>query len=140
MDSNKEAYAQSVCYFLAELLRTHKVALNRAAEISQKVLDNINLIDSEQQFLKFIKELSLDFEELMGLSERINMHIQVDERTNLEAWVRQFVIAVLPADLNQASEVLQEAVKSTCEINSLCGKFPQFKQFIESHVPDPRKI
>jgi hypothetical protein len=133
MNSNKEAYAQAVCYFLAELLRNHKVALARAAEISQKVLDNINLIDSEAQFLKFIKELSLDFEELIEFTYRIDMHLKAGERALLENRVREFVISVLPTDLKQAAEILQDAVKESCEIAVLYQKFPQFKQFIETH-------
>ncbi len=45
----KEEYAQAVCYFLAELLRNHRVSLPRAAEISEKVVGNINLIDTEKR-------------------------------------------------------------------------------------------
>lgn len=133
MDSNKETYAQSVCYFLAELLRNHKVGLKRAGEISQKVLANINLIDTEVQFLKFIKDISLDFQELIPLTERINIHMRMSERQVMESQVREFVLAAIPVDLGTATDILHEAVKDGCTAQGLCGQFPQFKQFIETH-------
>lgn len=137
MDSvvnKKEEYARAVCYFLAELLRNHRVALPRAAEISEKVLANINLIDTELQFLEFIRVISKDFEELVGFSERIDMHMKVGERQKLDIQVREFVIASLDKDLETAFLVLSEAVKPDACHEVLCGKFPVFKQFIESKV------
>ena len=78
MDSQnaKEEYAKQVCLFLAELLRTHKIALPRAAEIAEKVTQNINLIDSEAQFLTLIKQLAQDFQELIHLGELVHMPVK----------------------------------------------------------------
>lgn len=127
----KEQYARSVCYFLAELLRTHRLSLLRAAEIAQKVVENINLIDSEENFLKLVKELSSDFEELNKLSDRIQMNIHTSQRKILEDAVRGFVITILPSDTNLALAILQEAIKDHIMIEDLCVKFPQFQVFIK---------
>lgn len=130
LDNYHDQYAKSVCLFLAELLRTHKISLGRAAEIAQKVVDNINLIDSEHDFLRLIKELSSDFDELFGLQERIQMNIHVTVRKELENKVREFVIFILPQNSNLALAVLQEAIKDNVRTQDLCDKFYEFKEFI----------
>jgi hypothetical protein len=132
--NRKEEYAKAVCYFLAELLRNHRVALPRAAEISEKVVANINLIDTELQFLEFIRELSRDFDELVSFSARIDMHMKVGEREKLDTQVREFVIFSLDKDLELAYGVLNEAVQPGACHEVICGKFPIFKQFIESRT------
>jgi len=119
---------------LAELLRNHQVSLPRAAEISEKVVGNINLIDTEKQFLEFIRDLSRDFEELIQFTKRIDMHMQVGEREKLEIQVREFVISSLGTDLQTAFGVLSEAIKDETRQEDLCQKFPQFKQFIDTKV------
>ncbi len=132
--NTKEQYAQAVCYFLAELLRNHRVSLPRAAEISEKVVGNINLIDTEKQFLEFIRDLSRDFEELLQFTERIDMHMKAGDREKLETQVREFVISSIGSDLDTAFAVLNEAIKEGCRHEDLCQKFPQFHQFIQTRV------
>lgn len=132
MDSStqKDKYAKAVCYFLAELLRTRKITLTRSAEIAQKVVDHINLIDSEADFLRLIKEMTSDFEELFQLTERIQTTIKVDTRKDLEAGVREFVIRMLPQDTKLALEVLLAAIQENTKVDDLCARFPQFKDFL----------
>lgn len=132
--NQKEEYAKAVCYFLAELLRNHKVSLRRAAEISEKVVANINLIDTELHFLEFIRELSRDFEELVTLTTRIDLHLKTGEREKLDMQVREFVISSLDKDIHLAFGVLNEAVQPGACHEKLCQKFPLFKQFIETRV------
>lgn len=132
--SQKEEYAKAVCYFLAELLRNHRVSLPRAAEISEKVVGNINLIDTEHQFLEFIHVLSKDFEELIQFTERIDMHMKSNEREQLEIQVREFVISYIGSDLATAFAVLNEAVRENCRHEDLCQKFPQFHQFTQTRT------
>lgn len=132
VSNNKEEYAKAVCYFLAELLRTHRVSLARASEITQKVLANINLIDTEAQFLKLVKELSQDFQELLSLGRRVDMHLKVGEREQFEIHVREFVILSLNSDPPSAMAVLKEAVTEGVAVEAICAKYPTFKQFMES--------
>lgn len=128
----KQDYARAVCVFLADGLRSKRVPLQHAAEIAQKVVENINLIDTEKDFLNFIKNLSKDFEELVKLEDRIFMHMKIDERKVMEAKVREFVVTVLQSDLSQAVEILDAAVKSGSKIDELQQKFPKFRQFLEN--------
>ena len=134
LTSQKEEYARDVCYFLAELLRTHKVALPRAAEIAEKVAGNINLIDTESQFLEFIKVISSEFEEMVSLTQRLGLRAKIGQREKLETQVREFVISSLAQDLDGAFQVLNEAIKEGTRQEELCMKFPTFKQFIETRV------
>jgi hypothetical protein len=134
----KDEYAKAVCYFLAELLRTRKITLTRSAEIAQKVVDHINLIDSEEDFLRLIKEMTSDFEELFQLTERIHMNIKVDTRKDLDGQVREFVIRTLPQDTKLALDVLLSAIQQDAKVDDLCVKFPQFKEFLTTNHNERR--
>lgn len=133
MIKNKEEYAKSVCYFLAEELRVQRVSLPRAAEIAQKVVDNLNLIDTEQDFLRLILDLSKDFEELHKLHERIRFDIDTSNRRGLEEEVREFVVNILPRDTDLALRILKEAVKDDIKDEDLSHDFPEFKVFLEKN-------
>lgn len=127
---NKEEYAKAVCFFISELLRTHKISLTRAAEIGQKVLAHLNLIDTEQDFLKFIKELTSDFEELLQLHQIVLYRIAGNQRQQMENTIREFVISIMPNDMPQALEVLAAAIEEHAQLPDLCTRFPELKQFI----------
>src|SRR6185436_7071636 len=111
----KNEYAKAISLFLAELLRTRKITLHRAADIAQKVVENINLIDTEEHFLKLVKELSSDFDELQHLVERYHMHLKVTDRKDLEHKARMFAIQIMSSDMNLALQVLQEATKENAQ-------------------------
>lgn len=127
----KEEYAKAVCYFLAEQLRIHKISLRRAADIGQKVLNNLSLIETERDFLRLVKELSKDFEELAKLEQRVFFYVEETDRKQMEKAVRDYVIAMLAQDVKMAVEILKEAVKDKATASSLSDKFPEFKQFIK---------
>ena len=136
MDSqnNKNEYARHISLFLAELLRTRKIGLERAAEIAQKVVENINLIDSEHNFLQFVKELTLDFDELFPFEERVHLRVHTGQRRDLERKVRGYAVHIMSQDMNEALAILQEAIKDEIQLPDLCVKFPQFKQFVDSNI------
>jgi hypothetical protein len=132
VQSNKEQYAKAVCMFLAEQLRTHKITLKRAAEIAKKVVENINLINSEGDFLNLIKELNKEFEELFKLEEKVFFNMQITDRKQMEAYVREFVIMTVSSDLNLAYSILSEAIKDEAKLTDLSQQFPPFSQFIQT--------
>lgn len=129
----KHEYARAVCVFLADGLRSRRIPLQHAAEIAEKVVENINLIDSEEDFLKFVKNLASDFEELAKLEERIYMRIRIDERKELEAKVRDYVVRMIESDLEQSVRLLEEAVKNGSTLHDLVNKFPRFKKYLEDN-------
>ncbi|MBI4049460.1 MAG: hypothetical protein HY395_01425 [Candidatus Doudnabacteria bacterium] len=131
MGSDKEQYAKLVCLFLAEQLRTRKISLHRAADIAQKVLNNINLLNDEHDFLRLIKELSKDFEELFRLEDRVFFWVEANERKNMEASVKTFAIEVIPQDPKLALEVMLEAIKEEVKLEDLKQKFPMFSDYLQ---------
>lgn len=126
---SKEEYAKAVCLFLGEMLRTRKIGLTRSAEIAQRVVENINLIDSEQHFLTIIKELSKDFEELHRLEKIVIKDIQINQRHAMEEKVREYVVGIMASDTKQALAILVEATADGAELESLLIKFPDFGKY-----------
>lgn len=130
--NSKEQYAKLTCLFLAEQLRVKKISLRRAADIAQKVVVNINLVDSESDFLRLIKELSKDFEELYTLEERVFFWMHANERRKLESSVRAFAIEVFPQNPKLALDVMLEAIKDEVRLDDLRQKFPLFTKYLDS--------
>jgi hypothetical protein len=127
---NKNDYARAVCHFLAEGLRTRKIGLKRAAEIAKKVVDHMNLLDTERDFLKLVKELSIDFQELVKLEDRIYLYIKSDDRSRMETSVKEFAVKLISQDTKLALQIMEEAIKDGADLKQLEDKFPQFKEFI----------
>ncbi len=127
--SKKEEYAKAVCMFLGEMLRTRKINLKRSAEIAQKVVENINLIDDEEDFLKLIKELTIDFEEIHKLEKIVIGDVKRSQRLMMEETVREYVISIMAGDPKLALDILVEAIKEETKMEDLYKKFPKFGEF-----------
>jgi len=137
---DKNDFAKVVCLFLAEGLRTRKIGLLRASEIAQKVVDNINLLDTETDFLRLIKELSKDFEELVKLEDRVSLYIKSDERTKMETTVKEYVAKVLASNSQMAMDLIKDALKPGTDFKSLAAKYPEFKSYLEKKNASQRNI
>lgn len=129
-----------VCLFLAEQLRVRKISLPRAAEIAQKVVSNINLLDSEQDFLRLVKELAKDFEELVRLEERVFFWVDINHRKVMEENVRGCVVEMIGQDPVFALELLNMAIKDGATVEDLKIKFPQFAAFLTKTYAESRKL
>ncbi|OGE81371.1 MAG: hypothetical protein A3H72_03765 [Candidatus Doudnabacteria bacterium RIFCSPLOWO2_02_FULL_48_8] len=127
---DKEQYVRLVCLFLAEQLRVKKIDLKRAAEIGQKVLDNVNLLDSEHDFLHLIKELSKDFEELQSLQERVYFWTLSNQRKTMEDRVRNFAVQIMGTNPNAALSVILAAIQEDVTLEKLQQQFPDFSQYL----------
>ena len=133
-DEKQEQYSKSVALFLAELLRTRKITLQRAADIASKVVQNLNLLDTEQDFLRLIKEMSGDFEELMYLQELVQIDVRVNERKEMENHVRHFAVKIMVTDIKLASQVLQDATAENIKFEDLRTKYPELDAFVQHHT------
>jgi hypothetical protein len=131
--TQKEQYAKMVCLFLAEGLRTRRISLRRSGEIAEKILQNINLVDTESDFLSLVKELSKDFEELTVLESKIARTKELNEKKWVEAKVREFAIHSLPADSQSALSILQDAADGNSDLTKLQEKYPAFKNYLNNH-------
>lgn len=129
--TQKEEYAKMVCLFLAEGLRTRRITLQNAAEIAGKFLQNINLLDNEYDFLRLIKELSKDFEELSLLERKADREFALNATRTLEGKVRDYVVQIIVNDTKTALALLQDAGESGVTPEDLYSKYPQFKEFMQ---------
>ncbi|MBX4187527.1 MAG: hypothetical protein KW793_00105 [Candidatus Doudnabacteria bacterium] len=127
--SQKEQYARMVCLFLAEGLRTRKISLKKAADIADKVLVHLNLLDSEMIFLKFVKELAHDFEELNILEKQIVYDQARSNRKKFEQEVKEFAIEKLNTDPSLAMAILADASQDGASAESITAKYPEFKSY-----------
>lgn len=134
---DKNQFAYMVCLFLAEGMRTRKISLKRAGEIAEKVLANINLIDTEEDFLKLIKELSKDFEELLMLENKVLKQRSLDMKRDMEVKVREFSIQVLPTNPKLALLILEKAAENDASLESLAQTFPEFAEYLKKNNPHP---
>lgn len=133
-ESAKVKYTRMVCLFLAEGLRTRQVTLKRAVEITEKILQNINLMDTEQDYLSLVKELSADFEELSALETKMQFKRAAGERRQLETLAREYAINILPTDPGQALKILQEAAQDGMTLAQLESRNPQFSAYLKNHA------
>lgn len=122
-----------VCQFLAEGMRSRKLTLKRASEITEKVLANYNLIDSEADFLSLIKELSKDFEELSKLEKDVLKQRHMDQRRHMENLVKDYVISNLHLHPQVSLTIMEEASKESSNLEALKQKFPEFNLFVQKH-------
>lgn len=129
-NKNKNQFAYMVCLFLAEGMRTRKLSLKRAGEIAEKVLANINLIDTEEDFLKLVKELSKDFDELVLLENKVLKQRILDQKRNMESHVRNFSIQILPSNPKLALLILEKAAENDMTVETLAQTFPEFDQYL----------
>jgi hypothetical protein len=132
--TQKEEYAKMVCLFLAEGLRTRRIPMKRAGEIAEKVLQNINLLDTETDFLQLVKELAKDFEELVVLEGKLAKSIETGEKRHAESLVREFAIGLLSSDSKTALAILQDAATGHTNMAELESKYPKFKEFTSKHA------
>jgi hypothetical protein len=127
----KEEYAKMVCLFLAEGLRTRRIDLQKTAEIAGKILQNINLLDTEHDFLSLIKELSKDFDELTALEQRVGQSIILNQKRKMEQQVREYAIQILVSDTKTALQLLQDAAQENITMENLYIKYPEFMKFLQ---------
>ncbi|MGE5298330.1 MAG: hypothetical protein ACM3KM_04155 [Acidobacteriaceae bacterium] len=135
--SNKEDYAKLVCLFLAEGLLTREIRLERAADIAEKVVTNINLLDSEFDFLKLIKDISKDFEEVTRLESKVKRIVRCQVHTETEAKVKEFAVFTLRTNPKLALTIMQETVRNNPDLNQLAEKFQEFKQYLLNQKNEP---
>jgi predicted transcriptional regulator len=138
-DQKKQNFGKAICLFLAEGMRSREIGLARAADIAEKVVSNINLIDTEEDFYNLIKELSKDFEELKKLNKKLVKAVKNAEQEKMEKSVKEYVSRILSHDSKLALTLMQEACKPGANLQNLREQFPSFDFFIKENENEHRK-
>jgi hypothetical protein len=129
-EEKRELFARQVCLFAAEHLRDSRLTLKQVREIISSVADNINLVDTEEDALKLIQELSKDYHSLIKLERMVSINLQSSSHEKMKILVLEFVGKVLVKDPKIAAEITEEAVKDNIDIDGLANKFPEFKNYL----------
>jgi len=127
----KEKLARAVCLFLAEMLRTRKLNLDRSAEIAARVVERLDKIETELNFLEAVRQLEFEFQELNILEQDLINLYGMSERKKMENYVRQYAIHRLPNNPEAAVEIMEEALKPDTTLDDLAAKFSEFAKFLE---------
>lgn len=126
----KEKYIKILCLFLAEEMRVHNIELDRAAFVARKVMQNINLLDSEKDFLSLIKELSKDFNELVRFGQHLEYSSAIKSRRNWEQFVTDYVVSNLTNNMHTALQIVEDASQPDMSLDILKKKYPEFGDYI----------
>lgn len=126
----KEKLSKAVCLFLAEMLRTRSMSLERSAEIAAGIVEQLDEIQNEMHFLEVVREMEYEFQELKQLERDLVFYNQVGERERMEEVVRQYAINYLPDNPEAAVEIMEKALLSGTTLDDLIHEFPEFEKFV----------
>lgn len=125
----QEQYAEAVCQFLAEQLRTRQVSLERAAEIAEGVVGRLERIKTDEEFQEAVREAHVEFEEMRQLQSRFESRAILSEREEMERLVREYAAGKLPLDPQAALLLLREALQPDTTLDWLLRKYPELNYY-----------
>ena len=130
----KEQCARAACLFFAEELRSNRLKIGRAAEMAKLITQNMNLVDTDLDFLVLLENLGASDDAFLLLHKRIKHLIQKDTKTRNETLVHKFVLETLPFNSELARKILHDSVDEGLNLESLCVKYPQLRQFVNKNA------
>ena len=126
----KENAAMMLSLFLAEEMRMHKVSLGEAKEIARGFVTHKNLIDNEEHMLRLTIELSKDFPALKRFEKKLVDYIEVQDQTEGEKKITEFVAGIMDTDPNLAMQILEDAISDNNNLDLIKQKYPQFADYL----------
>jgi len=123
-------FVQLVAYFLAEVIRSRRTSLRRAAEISQRVIDHIQELVSEDQALAWVTNIEKEFEEISSLKMALHFNYQASEVEVYEKEIKEFASGLFEQDLALSASFLKDASSVDNSIQQLCIKYPGFCEYL----------
>lgn len=143
---NDYRLTQLVALFLAEIIRSRRTNLRRAAEIARHVVANIQNIRTEKQALLFLTEVERDFEEVVILKQALHFGYKKSSVKVYEQGIKEYAAGVFSKDMVLSSTFLQDAAKNEMTIQELCLKYPEFCDYLQKNsdkaslIPDLHKV
>jgi len=123
-------FAELIALFLAEVIRSRRTSLRRAAEISRHVVLEIKGINGEEDALRMLTNIEKDFEEVATLKQALHFGYGKSSIKVFEGEIKEYASRVFVTDMVMSSEFLQDAAKSGMTIQELCLKYPEFCNFV----------
>jgi hypothetical protein len=123
-------FVQLVAFFLAEIIRSRRTSIRRAAEISELIIRNMSSLVSESAALNWIEEIEHDFEELTNLRQALRFNYDASSIQVYEKEIREFAAALFQQDMAKSASFLKDAAKANNTIQELCIQYPEFCSFL----------
>ena len=130
--ATNQTFNNLVALFLAEALRSRRMSLARAAEISRRVVSGIGMLNSEGQILELLTSIEREFEEVTSLKQALHFGYRPSDVKIYETEIRDYVSKIFARDINLSNAFLQDAARPGASIQQLCLKYPEFCQYLYS--------
>ena len=113
--------------------------MNRAAEISHRVVKKLGSLNSEGQALELVTRIEKDFGEVASLKQALHFGYQASDVKVYEAEIRDFAAKIFTRDMNFSNTFLQDAARPGATIQELCLKYPMFCEYL-SHSSEKGQL
>ncbi len=123
-------FVQLVAFFLAEIIRSRRTSIRRAAEISELMVRNLPSLTSEAAALGWIEKLERDFEELTDLRQALSFKYDTSNIKVYDGEIRQYASILFERDMAQSAAFLKDAAQPGMVIQELCIKYPDFCDYL----------
>ncbi len=124
------AINELVALFLAEVIRSRRTSLRRAAEIARYVVANIQRIRTEEEALSLLTEVEKDFEEVVTLKQVLHFGYHKSSVKIYEEDIKEYAARIFVKDMVLSSSFLQDAAKNGMTIQELCLRYPDFSNYL----------
>ena len=130
MDQSLVNINKLISLFLAETLRSRRISLTRAAEISSRVAEDLPKISSEDQALAMLTEIEKDFQEIDTLKKALHFGYKQSDAKAYEEEIKAYAAKAFEKDIALSNAFLQDANQPHMSISQLCIKYPDFCSFL----------
>lgn len=120
--------------FFSEVIRSRKITIARAAELSGAIIDAYKTVQDETQLLEVLSELEKDFDEVFMLKEALQFGQTLSETKIYEKEIREYAADLFARDMVLSAAFLQDARQPGATIQQLCLKYPYFSNFLASRA------
>jgi|GEM_PF-1292779 len=119
-----------VSLFLAELLRSRRASLSRAAEVASHVVQKLSTLRSEDDALTLLGTLEHEFAEVIALKQALHFGYREEDIRVYEREIREYAATIFGTDMVLSSSFLKDAAEPAASIQTLCLKYPDFCQYL----------
>lgn len=139
-DSEQISFSKLIGLFLAEELRSRRVSLARAAEISRRVMRSLGNINSETDALNMLSEIEKDFEEVLVLKQVLHFGYKESDVKLYEEEIKQYAADLVKRDMEASAAFLKDASDNGTTIQTLCVKYPNFCSYLAVNSDKARQL
>jgi hypothetical protein len=129
-------FNEIIALFLAEVIRSRKTTIRRAAEIARRVVRELPKLQTEPVMLEYLTAIELDFEEVIILKEALRFGFEDTDVRAYEREVKDYAARLFQQDMVASTAFLQDAANSHITIQELCIKYPEFCRFLHQRFPE----